>query len=283
MRRRTPAFTLIELLVVIAIIAILAAILLPALSRARSAADTIVCRSNLRQILLGMSLYVQQFGAYPQSGQWVVQLEPSVGAPWPDTNIDATVTHYLGPRQGVWACPGYSRVKGIFGYIDGGNGNAGCYLYNGVGTEYAGDSDAPGSRPTGLGGSQTSAAPIPIPTRENEVAKPDDLIALSDASLTYFPLPPDACVVGEFNFSGWLTSTQYDLEVRQRLSGDPTAAGVVIRAIQLRHGGRWNTGFCDGHVENLPAHALWDQFNPGVARRWNRDNQPHNAELAAPP
>jgi hypothetical protein len=33
--------------------------------RARSAADSTVCRSNLRQLLLGMNLYVQQFSAYP--------------------------------------------------------------------------------------------------------------------------------------------------------------------------------------------------------------------------
>jgi prepilin-type N-terminal cleavage/methylation domain-containing protein/prepilin-type processing-associated H-X9-DG protein len=55
MKRR--AFTLIELLVVIAIIAILAALLLPALARAKAAAQCAVCRSNLRQLGMAAELY----------------------------------------------------------------------------------------------------------------------------------------------------------------------------------------------------------------------------------
>ena len=61
-----PAFTLVELLVVIAIIALLLSILAPSLMKARSLARRVKCTSNLRQIHVAVSLYLETYnGAYP--------------------------------------------------------------------------------------------------------------------------------------------------------------------------------------------------------------------------
>lgn len=110
--RRKYGFTLIELLVVVAIIAILAAMLMPALTQARERARAAACMSNMKQIGVAIAMYTNEWDGYmPPAGtqiwysssvvgSWIYTVHPYLtGRTWHWTTSSKTLICNSGPNQ----------------------------------------------------------------------------------------------------------------------------------------------------------------------------------------
>lgn len=312
----TTAFTLIELLVVIAIIAVLASLLLTALNRAKIAADSAACKSNLRQLATALNLYVQQDGTYP-TFVWGPILPYTAASALPTSTYDYSSSDtnafqsapfpppkYQGPSQSIYVCPGFNRLHGdvnsshSYGRVFGGYGyNFSGFAANGISV------DAPLVFPnlglSGYGMYFDRTNEIAIPTRESMVVSASDMIAFGDMPLCatavststngwnpYLWITGTVSPTGDqlnsaFAYSGIYKAVMYGLPGK---TGNIWASSsMATQAMKQRHGGRWNVAFCDGHVESLRPGDLFDFRNPVIARRWNNDHQAHNETWTGSP
>jgi prepilin-type N-terminal cleavage/methylation domain-containing protein/prepilin-type processing-associated H-X9-DG protein len=107
---RKSAFTLIELLVVIAIIAILAAILFPVFAQAREKARQTSCLSNMKQVGLGMLMYVQDYDENYPRADYTLPTGPGPLNPAASTGFALRINHY---KWQAWVYP-YIKNSQVF-------------------------------------------------------------------------------------------------------------------------------------------------------------------------
>jgi prepilin-type N-terminal cleavage/methylation domain-containing protein/prepilin-type processing-associated H-X9-DG protein len=263
---RGTGFTLIELLVVVAIIGILATLLASAVSKAKSAADSARCKSNLRQTGIALHSYLADNRSYPYvwGGKnrilWPEAFFPYTGAKWPENDYPTfPINEQIDPgnRHGLYVCPGYNRIRGRYLSLPSQGGHVGSYGYNGLGLGMVENNTVH----LGLGlRENTSKSP---PVGESEVANPSDTIAFGDAVLFNG---------SQYNRPKGMHTLEIGVYTLQSLG---LADAAMLRLLNKRHSARWNILFSDGHIESLKTDQLFDRERPERLRRWNRDNLPH--------
>ncbi|HEX5218395.1 MAG TPA: prepilin-type N-terminal cleavage/methylation domain-containing protein [Verrucomicrobiae bacterium] len=262
------AFTLIELLVVIAI---LAALLLPALSRAKESAHLTACKSNLRQLGIALSSYVNDYHAYPfvaENGRWLSEIEPYMGAKF----NNRVITGQASGGSSVYQCPSYALITTplasplpdipiLYGW--------GSYGYNFGGTTYLPNTCV------GLAEVQFGAVTLPgspgakLAVRDNAVVSPSSMIAMGDAPIAIVGLGPSQQFVPvgmQWVSQSWGWASVDD---------NNPAFGSGTAFMKKRHRDRWNIIYCDGHAETWARKKLFNYKNDEVMKLWNRDNKAH--------
>jgi prepilin-type N-terminal cleavage/methylation domain-containing protein/prepilin-type processing-associated H-X9-DG protein len=248
--RGQKGFTLIELLVVLAIIAILASLLLPALSRAKAQAYSIKCRSNLRQLSLQLALYVIEYNAYPSTKYSATNLLGTSGG----VRVAGGTALTNGEEEkGIKRCP--TRIYAPYG-------EAGGTLYLDAATSYgynrSGYISASQPLSPGFGLSEM--------VREDGVRAPSEMIALGD---NFALIPKDHAGSLAVAEDGGL------VRIERMPAIDWVSSGDRVKKASARHRNAGNVAFCDGHVEGLKFRELFFDRDDASLRRWNRDNEPH--------
>jgi len=259
--KRNAGFTLIELLVVIAIISVLAAILFPVFARARESARRASCLSNLKQIGLGVMMYVQDYDElYPKS----VMLNSSPRL-IPNT-IALTIS-----SQPLWSWYEmiYPYTKSVQVYKCPSSGYNGSYIHT---ANYGANSDMMPYYPF------PPASGGVLPVNMASLQAPASTYLIMDAG--YYMMAYSRALPGTNgpNNAWYLPGTSAYNGLSAATQSIGVAAGDAYRASDYengRHFGSVNVAFADGHVKWLNAGELYGQAlkrSHGQPNAWDPTN-----------